>query len=546
MSRHLFFTTFGDANSFLKKIRIGKVQRKPNTDLFIWDSEYASLTEEHESVIEEEDGSKFVWSAPDIGLTWLFQNRSMPIGRLNATNYGGHGDWRVPTLRELKTLSSNVKNSFGCYAKEGLENRIRGNYISCTPYHYWQDRAWWNFDEGRSTTERYSEGKIKWDSECNYAGFEEDTCHNFARLILVRGVETQYLSDWAINLRDWAESDNDFDFPVTQKNIEELEDLTLFRSSFLHADLARLTKLKRLTCCSDAGIEDVLFSITGLEKLDLRRPYHKKPCLEEIPASVRNLRTLVSLKASQLGLNKVHEAIGSLEQLQDLDLSYNKIESVPNSIGDLSELRFLHLCPNYITVVPNSIGQLQQLEKFSIGGHFDHLPESIGNLAQLQEMIIRSDKLVEIPRSFCSLSKLQRLICDAPLKRFSNTLDKLKNLKTLQIENSFLESIPNEVFSMPWLYTLSITQTPIKRIPDEISGMTSLERLDLTGTQITELPRSILLLENLRYLNVSSTQIDSLPEWLCDMKSLSDINGKGVKFPAMLRKKMSLRYQVSR
>lgn len=539
MRRHLLFANFNDANSFLKKIRIGKVQRKSDTDFFIWSSDYAILTEEHKSMVEEADGSKYAWADAETGLTWLFMDhiKHLDIERFNATSYGGHDDWRVPTLRELKTLSSNVKNSFGCYVKEGLENRIMGNYTSCTPYLHWQDRAWWNFDEGKSTTEEYSEGKIKWASEGKYAGFEKDTHHNFARLILVRGVETQFLSDWAISLRDWAESNNVFDFPVTQKNIEELENLALHHANVLPAELFRLPRLKRLICYSNAGIEDALFSITGLEALELLRPYHTKPRLEEIPASVQNLHHLVSLKATQLGLKKVHEAIGSLEQLQSLDLSINKIESIPNSIGDLGELRSLDLSVNYITVVPNSIGQLQRLEKFFIGGHFDRLPESIGHLAQLQEMRIRSDKLSEIPTSFCNLSKLQSLICAAPLRQFSHHLDRLKSLKTLVIENAFLESIPSDVFAMPWLHTLRITQTPIKRIPNEISGMTNLELLDLTGTQITELPRSLLLLEKLRFLNVSSTQIDSLPEWLSDMKSLSGIAGEGVKFPVVLRKK---------
>jgi Leucine-rich repeat (LRR) protein len=539
MSRNLLFATFSDANNFLKKIRIGKVQRKPNTDFYFWESECDRLTQEHENMIEEADGSKFVWKDRDIGLTWLLQDDipHLDIERLNAISYGGHDDWRVPSLRELKTLGSNVKNSFGCYVKEGLENRIRGIYVSCTTYLHWQDKAWWDFDEGCSTTEEYSEGKIKWGAEGEYAGFEKDTYHNFARLILVRGVETHFLSDWAISLRDWAESDKVFDFPVTQKTIEELENLVLYHSSSLPAAISRLPKLKHLKCYTNAGIEDALFSIPGLETLELLRPYHTKPHIEEIPASVQSLRHLVSLNATQLGLKKVHEAIGSLQQLQSLNLSVNRIESIPNSIGNLCELRFLHLSVNQITAVPNSIGQLNKLEEFSIGGHFDHLPESIGNLSELKKIIIRSDKLTEIPTSFCNLSKLEILICEAPLRRLFNPIDKLKILKSLLIENSLLDFIPNDVFAMSWLHTLSITGAPIKRIPDEISGISNLERLDLSGTQITELPRSMLLLKNLRFLNVSSTQIGSLPEWLSDMKSLSHIAGKGVKFPEVLRKK---------
>ena len=540
MSQHLLFASFSDANSFLKKIRIGKIQRKPNTDLYIWDSEYASLTEQHKNMIEEADGSIFVWTDTDTGLTWLFEDHMMwlDLKRLNATSYGGHDDWRVPTLRELKTLSSNVKNKFGCYVKEGLKNRLRGNYESCTPYRHWTERAWWNFDIGQSTTEEYSEGKIRWGSEGNYAGFEKDTIHNSAQLILVRGIDTQFLCDWAICLRDWAESNELFEFPVTQKNIEELERLHLGLARPT-AEISRLPNLKFLSCKANLGIEDVLFSITGLEELVLDAPY-KKPCLEEIPASVRNLRHLVSFRANLFGLKKIHEAIGSLERLQSLDLKINKLESIPNSIGDLGELRSLDLSSNEITVIPNSIGQLQQLEKFFIGGHFDHLPESIGNLAQLLEINIRSDKLTEISNGVYNLSKLKSLVCKAPLREVSHRLVELKSLKILIIENALLESMPNDVFAMSWLHSLSIIGAPMKRIPDEISGMSNLELLDLSRTQITELPRSLLRLENLRFLNVSATQINSLPEWLSEMKSLSIICGQGVKFPEVLRNKRAI------
>jgi Leucine-rich repeat (LRR) protein len=505
-------------------------------------------------MIKETDGTEFVWTDHEIGLTWLLNAQNYHnIGRLNATRYGGYDDWRVPSLRELKTLSSNVKNKFGFYVKEALENKISGNYISSTSFR--NETAWWSFYYGSSTTEEYSEGKIRWDSEGNYSGFDPDVYHNSARLILVRGAETHILSDWANMLRDWAERDNVPNFPVTQKSIEELEDLYPIYASSLPVEISRLPRLKSLTCLSYAEIENALFSATGLESLEIRTTYGNEPQLEQIPSSVANLRNLVSLKANKLGLKTIHEAIGSLRQLQILELSGNKIESLPNSIGDLGELRSLNLDGNDITFVPNSIGQLKKLEKLTISadqlpesigqlkqlkelyitGNIERLPESIGNLAQLEKLDIFSDKLTEIPESLCNLFKLQELRIDAPLRIFPRRVDKLNSLKVLKIREALFEAIPTALFSMPWLHTLCITKTPIKRIPDEISGMTNLEQLDLSGTQIAELPRSFLLLEQLKLLLVNSTQFDGLPEWLSEMKSLSRIVGKGIKIPKGLK-----------
>jgi Leucine-rich repeat (LRR) protein len=423
--------------------------------------------------------------------------------------------------------------------KKNVGNRLSGNYDSCTPtINIWggAPRAWWNFSEGRATTEQCSDGKIKWGSEGEYAGFDKSTNHNSARLIHVRGIETHTLSDWAKSLRNWAESNDEFDFPVTQKNISELENLRLTFARTLPPEISRLSQLKHLICYSHTGIEDALFSITSLETLELTKPSTKSH-LEEIPSSVGNLVNLVSLKASLLGLKNVHEAIGSLEALQSLDLSLNKLVHIPDSVGNLAELQLLELWGNCITVVPNSIGRLRKLEKLSIEGSFDQLPESLGDLAGLREIVIISTQLADVPQHLCSLVELQRLKCNAPIKILSSRLSMLQKLKTLEIQEALLESLPIDVFTMSWLQTLRVVKTPLKLIPDEISGMTNLEYLDLRGTQITSLPRSMLLLKNLRYLNVSLTQIDSLPEWLSDMKSLSKIAGNGIKFPDVLREK---------
>lgn len=520
MSRHLLFANFTDANDFLKKVRIGKVQRKPSTDLFVWDSEDNFLTEELINLIGEANGSKFVWADNDTQLSWLFRWHTghFNIQRLNEENYGGHNDWRIPSLRELKTLGSNVKSSFGCYAKEGVQDQIRGNYISCTPYMPQQDKAWWNFDKGCSTTEEHSEGKIRWNSEGGYGGFDKDRYHNAAKLALVRGTEAQTFLDWAKKLLEWAETDRVFDFPATQRNIDELESLALYYAKDLPIEITHLPKLKRLLCYANPGIEDALFSIASLEQLEVLRPSHTEPSWNEIPASVGNLRHLVSLKA-QVGLKNIDSAIGSLGQLKTLDLSYNKIEFIPDSIGNLAELQHLH-----------------------VWGHFDELPKSIGNLAKLETLTIRSNKLARIPESLCRLCNLKRLLCGAPLVTFLDHLEQLKFLKSLEIENALFQSMPKSIFAMHWLQTLKMSQTPITQIPDEISGMANLEQLDLSGTQITDLPRSMLLMKNLRFLNVSSTRIALLPEWLSDMKSLSRIAGKGVEFPAALK---SLQFWVS-
>ncbi len=504
MSQKVLFADFRDALSFLNTIRIGKIQRRPDALGYLWDSESSVLTEEQATLVEEADGSRFVWFDSETGLTWLLRKhiRSLERNLLNARNYGGHDDWRTPSLRELKTLSSSKKNTLGVYVKEELEGRISGNYKSCTQHYHWQDSAWWNFDQNKATKEEYSEGKIKWGSEGEYAGFEPDRYHNSAGLILVRGADTQSLSDWALTLRDWAESDNVFNFPATQKNMEELESLSLFMAKRLPAEISKLARFKQLTCYSCAGFEQALFSITSLEELELCRPYHSVPCMDEIPSAVQNLRQIVSLKASLLGLKRVHEAIGTLERLQHLDLSYNKIEVIPDSIGNLSRLKTLHLGQNPMRSIPASIGNISGLESSSIGGEFlEALPDSIGNLKYLRKLIIRS-KIKQLPKSICYLSRLESFICYAPINNLPDDFFLLKNLTSIKIESNDFYDFPSVLFKMPWLKTIKIKGININTIPVEILLITELEHLDLSETKISHLPESLQCLKKLRFFRI--------------------------------------------
>ncbi len=516
MKNQIFFDTYRNAFLFLKKVGVGKIKRCADSDDFFWglDSEAldsGQLTKEQLENIAVATGTKFLWEDSETGLSWLIRDCShYEIESLNRSGYGGYSDWRVPTLRELKSLAFTTQNTFGLFAKESVGGRLNGNYVSCTKY--LQEAVWWNFSAGKSVKEEHSDGKIKWDSQGDFAGFEDSVQHNYATLMLVRGTIVENMADWASKLRDWAEEDGVLDFPSTQENIERLEDLTLFFSKTIPEQVSKLKNLKRLTCYALSGFEKVIFSIPSLEELKLLRPHGKQPAFDEIPPTISNLTKLLSLDAGGIHLNKVHESIGRLRKLKHLDLSV--ADTVPDSITSLHELRTLRL--SGIRSLPHSIGDLKSLEKLSIFGRFERIPNSIDKLAKLQELTIRSAQLSEFPEDFL----------------------KLGDLHTLKIYEAAIDIFPSALLKMPHIKTLELSDTCINELPEGIANMESLERLNLSGTKISELPQSLLYLDNLRFLYLSNTKLQSLPEWLKDMKSLSKIRAKGVEVPPILKEKI--------
>jgi len=71
---------------------------------------------------------------------------------------------------------------------------------------------------------------------------------------------------------------------------------------------------------------------------------------------------------------------------------------------------------------------------------------------------------------------------------------------------------------------LNLSNSAINLIPENVFEMTSLEILDLHGNPIENLPRDIRNLQNLRVLNLTGTNIDALPRELKMLIHLQEIH----------------------
>ncbi|XP_012273719.1 leucine-rich repeat-containing protein 47 [Orussus abietinus] len=90
-----------------------------------------------------------------------------------------------------------------------------------------------------------------------------------------------------------------------------------------------------------------------------------------------------------------------------------------------------------------------------------------------------------------------------------------------KITNSGLDKC---IFGLQGLNYLNIHQTCLKEIPDEIGNLTNLTTLVLHSNKITKIPSAIKNLTKLKLLDCSRNMLENVPEELGDLPQLTTIN----------------------
>ena len=299
---------------------------------------------------------------------------------------------------------------------------------------------------------------------------------------------------------------------IEQAAREEWEELDLSRKGIeeLPAAIRNCKSLKKLVLLDNSlsAIPDSITRLTNLQSLDLRNNN-----LSAIPDSIARLTNLQSLDLRNNHLSAIPDSIARLTNLQSLYLSDNSLSAIPYSIVRLSNLQSLDLRNNYLSAIFDSITKLTNLQSLDLRNNsLSAIPVSITKLTNLQSLDIRNNNLSVIPDSIERLSNLQSLYLGYnSLRTIPDSISRLTNLQTLDLRNNCLSVIPDSITRLTNLQSLYLSHNSITVIPDSITRLTNLQSLDLSFNGLSAIPDSITRLQKLTRLNLYSNPIAEPP-----------------------------------
>ena len=113
---------------------------------------------------------------------------------------------------------------------------------------------------------------------------------------------------------------------------------------------------------------------------------------------------------------------------------------------------------------------------------------------------------------------------DCFLETVPESITNLANLKKLSLANNKLETVPSFLENSTQLMELNLSYNSLYSFPPEIKNLTNLRSLQLVNTYIESVPKWISNLNNLEELDVSSNRLKFLPSEIWDLENLISLN----------------------
>ncbi|KAL3497668.1 hypothetical protein ACH5RR_040400 [Cinchona calisaya] len=112
----------------------------------------------------------------------------------------------------------------------------------------------------------------------------------------------------------------------------------------------------------------------------------------------------------------------------------------------------------------------------------------------------------------------------------SRCLDHLRSLIIFESPEPILQTFLSELLSSKLLKVLDLRNTGLEEIPNEIFNLFHLKHLCLEGTRVKTVPKSIGKLQNLEYFNLGYTEVRELPMEIEKLQKLSHLIVHGENF----------------
>ncbi len=216
--------------------------------------------------------------------------------------------------------------------------------------------------------------------------------------------------------------------------------------------------------------------------------------ISALPEDVGDLRSLVSLGASDCRLAEFPIALTRLVNLRKLGVFNNLLRTLPPQIGDMAGLCKLDLSGNQLAALPAEIGNLDGLTWLNLtGNRLTSLPASMGRLTRLRELGLANNALESLPDlSACAQLSLLTLFNNR-LTSLPSWTAALPSLAKLDASGNEIRTLPADILAAPSLDLLNVRSNKIERIPARINqSPQKLATLDVRDNRIDVLPIAIL------------------------------------------------------
>jgi len=156
---------------------------------------------------------------------------------------------------------------------------------------------------------------------------------------------------------------------------------------------------------------------------------------------------------------------------------------------------------------------------------YKSLQEALANPDSVHKLSLKRQKLTTIPEEVYSFPYLQELnLANNKIKALPPEISKLKNLSYLNISKNQLETFPKEIGELTKLQTLVASENDeLSSLPPEMSKMEKLTYFDIWGTSISEFPEEMGKMKNLmwidlRTINITKDERDEIEKLFPDAK----------------------------
>ena len=324
----------------------------------------------------------------------------------------------------------------------------------------------------------------------------------------------------------------------------KLSSIKIEKSKLQSLDLA-MNRFKIIPDCPDTLIA-LNLDRNQLTNVDFSKPFGKllKLCLSSNEIGVFHtqvdnpLPELLCLDISGNKLTGLHNLTKMIPKLKLIDISSNRLPAMPKSLP--RSVEEINAANNKLRSLPDYLSDLSQLKI----ADFSHnsikeisisLPESLKSLL-LVDNSIETTTVSKLPVLF-KLCMMQNNLTELPVFTgnyiyeyyFSrNHIQKLdisvlsKTTTRIDLSHNELDSIPDELFTLPNLTHLFLNFNRIKSLPDAFSKSQSLLVIALNSNPIETLPNEYP--QNLEQLYMQNCNLDKIPESLTTLDDLIELD----------------------